>query len=231
MFQDTWTALQTSVSATFTNMFVQIGMFLPRFLAAFLILVLGTALAKWIKSITIKLLEKLRLSRGLQDTPIESFLRHAEVGRIEEVCGTVIYWLSMILVLQTSVSLLGLQAISSILDKLLGYTPNVFSAVIVLFIGVLLAGFVESLVKGAIQSVSGKSARVFGKVSSYMIMVITVMAAVAELKIASQFISILFTGFIYTLTLALGLAFGLGSKDVVSEFMQEWYKTSKKELK
>jgi small-conductance mechanosensitive channel len=69
------------------------------------------------------------------------------------------------------------------------------------------------------------------KVSSYLIMVITVMAAVAELKIASQFISTLFTGFVYTLTLGLGLAFGLGSKDVVSDFMQEWYQTTKKELK
>jgi small-conductance mechanosensitive channel len=231
MFQDTWMSLQSSVSVTFTTLLTQLGMFLPKFLAAILILVLGTALAKWVKSLTIKLLEALRLSRGLKDTPIEAFLRHAEVGQIEEVCGTVIYWLSMIVVLQTSVTLLGLQAISGVLDKLLGYVPSVLSAIIVLFVGVLLAGFVESLVKGAIQSVNGKSARLFGKVSSYLIMVITVMAAVAELKIASQFISTLFTGFVYTLTLGLGLAFGLGSKDVVSDFMQEWYQTTKKELK
>lgn len=231
MFNELWTSFQNTASITFASLFNQLGIFLPRFIAAILVLVLGTALAKWIKSLTIRLLEALRLSRGLQDTPIESFLKHAEVGKIEEVCGNVVYWLSMIVVIQTSVTLLGLQAISSVLDKLLGYMPNVLSAVIVLFFGVLLAGFVESLVKGAIQSVSGKSARLFGKMSSYMIMTIAVLAAVAELKIAQQFISTLFTGFVYTLTLALGLAFGLGSKEVVGEFMREWYTAKKKELK
>jgi len=231
MYKDTILTLQDSFTVTFANMFSQVGMFLPKFVAAILILVLGTAIAKWIKSLVVKLLELLRISKGLQDTPIEAFLKHAEVGKIEDVVGAVVYWLSMIVVLQTSVSLLGLQAISSVLEKLLGYTPNVVSAVLVLFFGVLLAGFVESLVKGAIQSVSGKSARLFGKVSSYMIMVISIMAAIAELKIAQQFISTLFMGFVFTLALALGLAFGLGSKNAVSEMMDEWYRNTKKDLK
>lgn len=231
MYTDTILTLQDSFTVTFANMFGQVGMFLPKFVAAILVLVLGTAIAKWLKSLTVKLLELLRISKGLQDTPIEAFLKHAEVGKIEDVVGAVVYWLSMLIVLQTSVSLLGLQAISSVLEKLLGYTPNVVSAVLVLFFGVLLAGFVESLVKGAIQSVSGKSARLFGKVSSYMIMVISIMAAIAELKIAQQFISTLFMGFVFTLALALGLAFGLGSKNAVSEMMDEWYRNTKKDLK
>lgn len=231
MYKDTILTIQDSFTVTFANMFSQVGMFLPKFVAAILVLVLGTAIAKWLKSLTVKLLELLRISKGLQDTPIEAFLKHAEVGKIEEVVGTVVYWLSMLVVLQTSVSLLGLQAISSVLEKLLGYTPNVVSAVLVLFFGVLLAGFVESLVKGTIQSVSGKSARLFGKVSSYMIMVISIMAAIAELRIAQQFISTLFMGFVFTLALALGLAFGLGSKNAVSEMMDEWYRNTKKDLK
>ncbi len=231
MYKDTILTLQDSFTVTFANMFSQVGMFLPKFVAAILVLVLGTAIAKWLKSLTVKLLELLRISRGLQDTPIEAFLKHAEVGKIEDVVGAVVYWLSMLVVLQTSVSLLGLQAISSVLEKLLGYTPNVVSAVLVLFFGVLLAGFVESLVKGAIQSVSGKSARLFGKVSSYLIMVISILAAIAELRIAQQFISTLFMGFVFTLAIALGLAFGLGGKGVVSEMMDEWYKNAKKDLK
>jgi len=231
MNQEFLVTMQSALNETFANLFGQLGIFLPKFVAAILVLVLGTAVAKWLKSLTVKIVELLRLSKGLQDTPIEAFLKHAEVGKIEDVCGTVVYWLSMLVVLQTSISLLGLQTVSSILDKLLGYMPNVLSAILVLFLGVLLAGFVESLIKGAIQSFSGKSARLFGKVSSYLIMVITIMAAFAELRIAQQFISTLFTGFVFTLALGLGLAFGLGGKDVVNEFMSEWYKSTRKDLK
>jgi hypothetical protein len=231
MYQDAFAVMQASLGTTFTNLFQEVGLFLPRFIAAILVLALGAAVSRWLKGLTVKLLEMLRISKGLQGTPIESFLKHAEVGKIEEVIGGAIYWVSMLVVLQTSVSLLGLQALSTLLNSLLGYLPNVISAVLVLFFGVLIAGFVESFVKGAVQSMSGKSARLLGKVSSYLIMVIAIMAAVAELNIAQQFIATLFTGFVAMLALAFGLAFGLGSKNVVDEFMSEWYSNTKRELK
>ena len=137
----------------------------------------------------------------------------------------------MLIVISATVSLLGLEAISGILNNILAYIPNVVSSVLILFFGVLLAGLVESLVKGALASVTGRSSRVFGKVSSYMIMVISVMAAIAQLNIAQQFITTLFTGLVATLVIALGLAFGLGSKDVVGKMMNEWYENMRKDLK
>lgn len=224
-------SFQQTMALALGNLATQLGVFLPRFLAAILVLILGAAIARWLKSMTVKLLEMLRLSKGLKETPVEAFLKHAEVGRIEEVSGTVIYWIAMLIVLHATVSLLGLEAISVILDRVLGYIPRVVSAVLILFFGVLLAGVVESLVKGAIRSVSGKSARLLGKVSSYMIVVISVMAAIAELNIAAQFIATLFTGFVAMLALALGLAFGLGSKGVIEKMMTEWYENTRKELK
>jgi hypothetical protein len=72
MYKDTILTLQDSFTVTFANMFSQVGMFLPKFVAAiFVVLVLRTAIAKWLKSLIVKLLELsfLRISKGLQDTP------------------------------------------------------------------------------------------------------------------------------------------------------------------
>lgn len=222
---------QDTVSLALSGLVTEVSVFLPRLIAALLVLILGAAVARWLKAITIKILETLRLSKGLKDTPIESFLKNAEAGRIEEVIGTVVYWIGMLVVIHATVSLLGLEAISSLLNQVLAYIPNVISAVLILFFGVLLAGVVESLVKGALSSVSGKSARLLGKISSYMIVVISVMAAIAQLNIAQQFITTLFTGLVITLALAFGLAFGLGSKGVVEKIMGEWYEKTRQELK
>jgi hypothetical protein len=68
--------------------------------------------------------------------------------------------------------------------------------VLILFIGVLLAGLLESVVKGAIRSIDGRSARLFGKLSSYLVLVMAVMIALSELGIARDFILVLFTGFV-----------------------------------
>lgn len=227
IFPASW---QATISLALAGFMTQLGMFLPRLVAALLVLILGAALARWLKSLTVKILESLRLSKGLKATPIEAFLQHAEAGRIEEVVGTVVYWIAMLVVIHATVSLLGLEALSSLLTSVLAYIPNVVSAVMILFFGVLLAGVVESLVKGALTSVSGKSARIFGKVSSYLLVVISVMAAIAQLNIAQQFITTLFTGLIVTLALAFGLAFGLGSKSVVEKIMDEWYEKTRKDL-
>ncbi|HZZ98506.1 MAG TPA: hypothetical protein VFG51_01105 [Candidatus Saccharimonadia bacterium] len=223
-------SFQDSVMLALTGFLTQLSVFLPRLIAALLVLILGAAIARWLKAITVRVLESLRLSRGLKDTPIESFLMHAEAGKIEEVIGTIVYWIAMLIVVHATVSLLGLEAVSNLLAQVLGYIPNVISAVLILFFGVLLAGVVETLVKGALMSVSGKSARLFGKVSSYMIVVISVMAAIAQLNIAQQFITMLFTGLVATLAIAFGLAFGLGSKSVVEKMMQEWYEKMRKDL-
>jgi hypothetical protein len=117
------------------------------------------------------------------------------------------------------------------LNSILAYVPAVISAILVLFFGVLLAGLVESLVKGSIRSIDGKAARLLGKVSSYLVMTIAVLVAVSELGIASEFIMILFVGFVATISVGLGLALGLGGKDVVAKMLDEWYDKTKKELK
>jgi hypothetical protein len=205
--------------------------FLPKLIIAFLVLVIGAALARTFKGVAIKLMETLRLSKAFQKTPVEHFLTDADLGgRVEEVIGAALYWLVMLVVIHTTVSILGLTSLTVLLGRILAYLPSLFSAVIILFFGLLIAGIVESLVKGAVKSIDGRSSRLLGKISSYSVMVVSVLAAVSELGIASEFIFILFVGFVITFSLALGLAFGLGGKDVVNMALTAWYKKTKSEV-
>jgi hypothetical protein len=214
-----------------TQTLSEVSEFLPRLVAALLILLIGGAIAKGFKKIVVKLLETLKVSSWVANTPVEHFLKNAEMGnKIEGVIGTVVYWLLMLLVIHSTVSVLGLQSLSDVLARVLAYIPQIISAVLVLFFGILLAGVVEGLVKGSIMSVDGKSARLLGKVSSYLVMTIAVMAAINELGIASEFIMVLFVGFVTMLSLGVGLALGLGGQDVVREMLTKWYTKTSKEV-
>ena len=115
------------------------------------------------------------------------------------------------------------------MNRILLYIPNIFSAVLILFFGVLLAGLAETLVKGAVKAVDGKSSRMLGTITSYLVMVVAILASISELGIAQGFITTLFTGFVASVAIAIGLAFGLGSKETVSKIMDEWYTRMKKE--
>jgi hypothetical protein len=227
MFND----FAATMTPIFQDSFSEFSVFVPRLIGALLLLVLGSALAKAIKRAVVSILETLRVSKVIRKTPLEHFLANAEFGqKVEEVVGSVVYWLLMLIVLQTVVATLGLVPVTQVIDRILSYIPNVLSAILVLFLGVLLAGVVESLVKGSIKSIDGKSSRLLGKISSYLVVTIAVLASVSELGIASEFIMILFVGFVTTISLGTGLALGLGGKDVVAKMLDGWYRTTMNEI-
>ena len=188
--QNSW---YDSVSFLVSQSLADVAVYLPRILAALLLLIVGTLVAKLIKRSVVVLLGKMQLSKAIEKTPVDEFLKNADLGqRFEDIFGTVLYWLLMLIVIHTVVTVLGLSSLSFILERILSYLPRVLAAVIVLFFGILLAGVVETLVKGAIRSIDGKSGRTLGKVASYMVVIIAVLAAISELHIAQEFILILF---------------------------------------
>lgn len=215
-----------------TQSLSSMAVYIPRIFAALLILIIGAALARLVKRVIVKVLETIRVSSALKDTPVEVFLKNAELtNKVEDVLGSIVYWLLMLVVIHSTVSVLGLTSLMIILEKVLSYLPNVISAVLILFIGLLLAGLVESLVKGSIKTIDGKSARLLGKFASYLVVILSVMMSISELGIAQEFILVLFIGFVAFLVIGLGLALGLGGQHVVRAMLDDWYWRFRKEVK
>lgn len=214
-----------SLSIILLQTLSEFSIYLPKIIAALAIFIIGAAVANTVRNLIIKTLDSLRISKTLKDTPIEHFIKNAEIGkRIEQIVGSIVYWLFMLVIIQTSIAILGLTSLSNILEKILGFVPNILSAVIILFFGVLLAGVVESLVKGSIKTIDPKTGRALGKLSSYLVMTVAVLISISEIGIASEFILILFVGFVFAVSLGLGLSLGLGGKDLVKKLLDGYYK-------
>ena len=204
----------------------------PHVLGAVLVATVGLIIGNWVKTLTVKSLQMLRFENLIKDTKFKAFLIKAEVtDKVEEVIGSILKWLIVLTFFIAATNILGLTTVSNVLVSVLSYVPNVISAVIVMAIGVLLAGILEGVVKGALATVDLKTSRLMGKITSYTVVTITTLAAFSELKIASDFINILFIGFVAMLSLGFGLAIGLGAKDVIGTALSDWYKELKKDLK
>lgn len=207
-----------------------IVIFMPRFILGFFILIVGAFLVRTFRNVVTQVLKGMSLTKKVEQTPFEHFLKNTESGyEVEDVIAAVLYWLAMLLVIHATVSVWGLASLSLLLGNILSYLPRIISAVFILFFGLFVSGVVESLVKGAIKSVDGKSARLLGKISSYIVLVVTVLATISELGIAKEFIFIMFIGFVVTLSLGFGLAIGLGAKDTVALMLKDWYSKHKME--
>lgn len=209
-----------------------IASFLPNLLGAVLVFLIGLVLAKWAKKLIVKLLETIKFSIVLKKTGLEKFLKKAEVKlKTEEIVGGVIEWLVILVFSVAAVNILGLSTVSVVLERVLAYIPKIVSAILVLTIGVLLAGLVESLLKGALSQIDVKVSRLFGKIGSYLVVIFAALAAINELGIAQSLINILFMGFVAMLALGFGLAIGLGAKDLIAQILNDWHREFKKEVK
>lgn len=220
---------QEAVFVAAANIFTQFFNFLPSLFGALLIFVLGLILAKWAKIIIVKVLSAVKLDKISRKIGLEPFLSQADIKlKAEVIIGEIARWLIIIVFFIAGVNVLGLTTIGSVLASVLSYVPTIVSAILILTIGVLLAGLVEGLIKGAVNQIDPKTGRLLSKVASYLVIVVAALAAINELGIAQSLINILFIGIITTLALGVGLALGLGAKDLVSKMLMDWYNKGKK---
>jgi hypothetical protein len=222
----TWQdALLTAAGNVLSRFFI----FLPTLFVALVIFFIGLVLAKGVKALIVKILETVKLDTLLKKSGVGEYLNKADVRMKAEVfIGEIARWLIVAVFFVAAVNVLGLTAVASVFNGILAYIPKIVSAVLILTIGVLLAGLVESLIKGAVNQVDVKTSRLLAKIASYLVVIVAALASINELGIAQSLINILFIGVVSTLSLGLGLAIGLGAKDIVAKMLDDWYTKGKK---
>lgn len=226
---NSWQLALGAVAGTTLTQFLS---FLPSLVGALLVFIIGILVGNWSKTLIIKGLQLIKLESLSKDSKIKAFLKKAEITqKIEEIIGSIVKWVIVLVFFIAATNILGLTTVSNLLGGILSYVPNILSAVIVLALGILLAGVVEGIVKGALASVDLKTSRLMGKIACYAVITIATLAAFSELKIAAGFINILFIGFVAMLALGFGLAIGLGAKDTVAKILSDWHTDLQKELK
>lgn len=223
--------IQKSVFAAINTTIIGIISFIPTLIGAILVFIIGLVLARWLKIVVVKFLNLVRLSDLVGGETAKKFLKNADVTqKLESVIGELIRYLVILISFVAAANILGLSAVTVVFNSLIGYLPNVLAAVIILVVGVLLAGFLEKVVKGSLGGIDIRLSRLMGKLVSYIIFAFTVLATISQLGIAKSFIDALFVGFVAMLALASGLSLGLGSKDLVKNFLEDWYKNFRKDL-
>ncbi len=222
-------SFQSSFSLAANQVLVGIISFLPNILGALVLFLVGWIIADWLKSLTTKVVNITKLDALINNPAVKDFLKNAQVSqKLEVIIGEVVKWLVITLFFVASINLLGITSISLFLNGIIAGIPTLIAAVLTLVIGVVVAGFLEKMVKGSYGSKDASTGRFIGKAVSYAVMTFFVLAALSQLGIASFFINTVFIGFIMAIALALGIGLGLGSKDLIKKILEDWYKKIEK---
>lgn len=196
------------------------GRVLPNVVGAILIFSIGWLIAGIVKNVTLKVLKVLQLEPFAEKVGIADALK--KVGTTvspPELIGELIKWIIVLVFLAPAVEILGLRQVTSILNSVLLYIPNVLVAVIIVMVGVIFADLTSQFVHGSATALGATTSKALAAISKYAITIFAFLAALTQLGIAQQLIATLFTGFVAMIAIAGGLAFGLGGKETAAEIL------------
>jgi hypothetical protein len=195
--------------------------FIPKLVGFLVILLVGWIIATLVSKTVTFLLRKIGFDRLGQRIGLQRFEQNMGVHMdAAGILGAITYWFLFLIFLVPAADALGISTVSAILNELVAYIPNVFVAVLVLFLGALAATVVADLVRGATASANMGSPNLYANIARYAIIGFAIIVALEQLKIAPEIMNILFTAVVGAAALAFGLAFGLGGRDSARRLLE-----------
>lgn len=205
-----------SFLAPFERLWDRVGDFLPNFVAALVLFILGFAFALGMRFLVIKLLNSVNWEKVARKTPA---LRVLEVGDVRypilDLIGAIVFWVVILVFTSTAAHALGLTGIELLLDRFVGFLPNLFLAILIVALGSWLGVLAGRFARAFGHSARIPEANLLGTGIQYLVILIAVGTALEQLNIATRF---LFGAFLIVLG-ALGLSFGLAGQEKAREIL------------
>ena len=197
---------------------------IPRILGFIIIVAIGWFVSSLLARAVIGLLRAIRFDELMQRSGLAEFTNKMGTGLDSAgIIAGLVKWLTRIVVLLVAFDVLGLPAVSDVMRQLLLWLPNLVVAIFVLFIGGIAARALGNIIRGATAEAGFANPETLANVVRTTVWAFAIVVAINQLGIATNLITTLFTGFVSALAIALGLAFGLGGRDLASRTLENWY--------
>lgn len=211
MVQEWTEATTTAVRDSLT----EVISYIPNIIGALVVLLIGVIIAWAVKTVIVRGLSYIKLKRYTDAVGLGKIF--TEKVEVVDLLGDLAKWTVLIVFLVPALDILNLNQVNDLLKGILAYVPNVVVAVVVLFIGAVVADLVGRIVRSTAATVGAKTADVLADVARWAIIVFAFLAALVQLNIATTLIQTLWTGIVALFAIAGGVAFGLGGKDAAAE--------------
>tara|TARA_B100000745_G_scaffold5310_1_gene4409 strand:- start:871 stop:1554 length:684 start_codon:yes stop_codon:yes gene_type:complete len=220
MLIETWTQV---LNDSFQNLFYGLVEFIPNLLVAVLIFIVGWLIGAGLSRIVAQLVNSLKVNNALRSAGVDGITKRAGVDLdAGAFLGSLVKWFFIVVFLVASLDVLGLTEVNSFLrDVVLGYLPQVIVAVLVLLIAAVVADMAQNIVAASARAAHMRSAAFLGTITRWSIWIFAILAALDHLQVASAFVQTLFTGIVVAVSLAVGLAFGLGGQDAAARYIDQ----------
>lgn len=211
---------QSTIMQPVEAMWTRVLGFLPTLVSVVLILVIGWVLATLAQKVITRFLKLARLDMVSEKIGIANILTKGDINyTLSEIIGVLVYWLLMLVVILAAVNALQLTVAAELLNQVILYIPNVIASVFILVLGMFFSSIVANAVRTTAANAGVQQARSLGQFTQVIIIVFTIIEALKQLKIDTSIIELVIKATLAALALGIGLAIGLGCKDMAAKYV------------
>lgn len=222
-FRDTSEAIYYSL----TDALMHFVSFLPALIGALIVLIVGWFVSGLLAGLIERGLKAVGFERAVEHSGIGDFIsRSGTKMTTSGIIATLVKYFIFLIFVQAAANVVGIPQLTEIINRIILYIPNVIIAMAIIIVGTLIARFLSGLVRSSVSELGVGNPNLLATLTQYIVIGFSVIAAIDQLGIAATLINTLLIGLIGSVALAIGLAFGLGGRDVAAQITQKWYESS-----
>ncbi|MGB2763686.1 MAG: mechanosensitive ion channel domain-containing protein [Candidatus Aminicenantaceae bacterium] len=198
--------------------------YLPKIVFAILIILFGWFIARIVSKIIGKLGKKLGLNKMFEKLGITKGLKKVGVKRpVYSIFSAAIFWIIFLVFLFLATDILGLDAVSIAIGKIISYLPNILAAIIIFIIGLLIANFVKRIITSSTEAIGIEYGDKLGLVVAYIIIIVVSISALAQLKISTHIFVSVINITLGIFVFSFGALFIFGARNIVENILSGYY--------
>jgi mechanosensitive ion channel-like protein len=215
-----WIQIQQALNDSMTKVITKVANLLPGVVALVVALIIFFVLAWVIASILRRSLRSIQFDDRLVTWGLSSLAEWSPSNSPTLLVVRVVSWVIILIGFLVGLSAFDATLTSRFVERFFAYLPNVLAAVVLLFVGNIVARFLaRSVLIGAVN-LNLQYARLLSMGVKWLVLVLVVAMALEHLAIGGQIVFLAFGILFGGIVLALSLAVGLGSKDLVSRSLE-----------
>lgn len=215
-----WDQVRISLQQSMERVVTKVATLLPGIVAFAVVMVLFIALGWLLALIVRKLLTAVRLDERLQKGA-EALAEWSPSQTPTSLTARIVFWLCVIAGVLVGLSTFEAAAAETgVATYVFAYVPRVIGAAILLLIGNIVARFLSRSVLISSVNMNLQYARLLSTGVKWLVMVLTAAMILDHLSIAGGIVDLAFGILFGGIVLALALAVGLGSRDLVSRSLE-----------
>ena len=194
--------------------------YLPSVFGAIALLIIGWALARLLRALTMRavmLLDKIFSRMGAPGT------ERLRMGRASVVLGTIVFWVVILFFVTAATQVLGLAPFTRWLGQLVEYLPTLAAGGLILAAGYVLGRIAADLVRATVTRLPPAQRSVLARTAQVVIVVGAALVGAEQIGIKVTFLVVFIAAVAAAVVGGVALSVGMGARDYISNLIGAHY--------